>query len=231
MDNIRNFWKKLWNEYAESDNMFIQSGRSSYTPLEFFLMIRDICKGLNLERNDIVLDVGGGAGWISMCISPFVKEILLFDYAEKMLEKANELTSYFGNICVIYDDILSMEKVKDRKYNKVIVGSVLQYLEDYSQIEIALYNIYNVMLPKGIAIFTHNPDVRKKEAHIKSYNRLNWNKERIKRSLEMEEKRFWLGINKIKQISFKAGFSKCYEIPINSKLWQSTHMFDFVGVK
>jgi len=26
-------------------------------------MVRDICKGLNLERSDTVLDVGGGYGW------------------------------------------------------------------------------------------------------------------------------------------------------------------------
>lgn len=228
MDNIRNFWKRLWNECADSDNMFVQIGRSSYTPLEFFLMIRDICKGLNLEKTDIVLDVGGGCGWVSIYISPFVKEIVLFDYAEKMVEKASKSTSYFDNIHVTHDDILSMKKVKDRKYNKVIVSSVLQYLEDYSQIEIALCNTYSIMLSKGIAIFSHNPDVRKKEAHIKSYSKVNWDKEKIKQALEMEEKRLWLDIKKIKEIASKIGFSRCYEVPINPNLWQSTHMFDFI---
>jgi len=67
MHNIRNFWKTLWNEHADSDNMFVQIGRSNYTPLEFFLMIRDICKGLNLEKTDIVLDIGGG-GWLGKYI-------------------------------------------------------------------------------------------------------------------------------------------------------------------
>ena len=87
------------------------------------------------------------------------------------------------------------------------------------------------MQPKGMAVVTHNPDIRKKEQHIDSYSRLNWDTERIKKGLEMEKKRFWLDVDIIKKIASEIGFSKCYETPINPKLWQSTHMFDFVVEK
>lgn len=231
VENLKEFWKASWNELAGSNNMFVQTGRSSYTSLEFFLMIGDICKELNLEKEDIVLDAGGGAGWISMCISPFVKQIVLFDYAEEMINKARKLIIHFGNIRAEHDDVCFMEKVRDKKYKKVIVGSVLQYLENYGQVETSLHNIHSVMLPTGKAIFTHNPDIRKKEAHIHSYNRLNWSQDKMKEALETEQKRFWLDMNKIKEIASKVGFSGCYEVPINPKLWQSTHMFDFVVEK
>jgi len=36
MKNNEDFWNKFWNEHAGSNNMFVQMGRSSYTPLEFF---------------------------------------------------------------------------------------------------------------------------------------------------------------------------------------------------
>ena len=111
------------------------------------------------------------------------------DYAEKMVEKAKELTIHFENIRVEYGDILSMEKVKGREYNKFIVGSVLQYLENYHRIETSLNNIFNVMSPKGIDIFTHNPDIREKDVHLSSYNRLNWTKEKISKAIEMEGER------------------------------------------
>jgi SAM-dependent methyltransferase len=231
MDNVKEFWRNLWNEKALSDDMFVQIGRSSYTPLEFFLMIKDVVNALELQKEDIVLDAGGGVGWVSMCISPFVKEVTLFDYADEMVNKARAMTRYFGEIRVFSDDLLNMEKVKDTKYTKVIVGSVLQYLENYEQVEKALSNICNVTLPKARAVFTHNPDIRKKEKHIKSYDRLDYDKERLKKALEMEEKRLWLDIGKIKDIAAKVGFSRCYETPINPKLWQSTHMFDFVVEK
>jgi len=231
MSNRRGFWRKIWNEKATSSNLFVQMGRSSYTPLEFFLMVKDIVNTLELQKEDIVLDAGGGVGWISMCISPFVKEITLFDYAEEMVNKAKETTRCFGNIRVFLDDLLSMEKVKDKNYSKVIVGSVLQYLENYEQVEKALSNIYDVMASKSRAVFTQNPDVRKRKAHIKSYDSLNYSEERLRKALEMEEMRLWLDINKIKGIASKIGFIRCYETTINPKLWQSTHMFDFVVEK
>ncbi len=221
------FWKQLWNEKAENESMFVQIGRSSYTPLHFFLMVKNICDSLNLNKNDIVLDAGGGVGWVSMYVSPFVKEIVLFDYAEQMVNKAMELTVHFGNIKVVHDDILFMKKIRG-SYTKVIGSSVLQCLANDEWVKTALYNIYNVIQPGGTAFFSHNPDMRKKEVHIKSYDRLNWEKERISRALEIEEKRLWFDIDKIKKTAHEIGFSKCYETPINPKLWQSTHMFDFV---
>jgi hypothetical protein len=56
MDNVREFWRKVWNEKALSDNMFFQIGRSNYTPLEFLLMVRDIVNSLKPEKeNDFVV--------------------------------------------------------------------------------------------------------------------------------------------------------------------------------
>jgi hypothetical protein len=124
-----------------------------------------------------------------------------------------------------------MEKVRDKKYTKTIVGSVLQYLENYGQVETSLLNVYTVMLPKAKAVFTHNPDIRKKEKHLQSYDRLNYSEEKLEKALKMEGMRLWLNITKIKSIASKIGFSKCYETPINPRLWQSTHMFDFVVEK
>ncbi|MBN1456893.1 MAG: class I SAM-dependent methyltransferase [Sedimentisphaerales bacterium] len=230
MENVRDFWRKLWNQHAASDNMFVQIGRSSYTPLEFALAIRDICKALDFNKEDIVLDAGAAVGWISMFISPFVKKIVLFDYAEEMVSKAKELTAYFDNIQVEHDDILFMKKI-DGQFTKVISASILQYLENKEQVMTALSNIYKVMAPGGKAMFAHHPDLKKKAAHLDSYNRLDWDKEKIKQSLEMEEKRLWFDIEEIGKMASKTGFSKCYELPINSKLWQSTHMIDFVVEK
>ena len=227
MENVREFWRKLWNQHATSDNMFVQIGRSSYTPLEFALAVRDICKALDFEKEDSVLDAGAAVGWISMFISPFVKKIVLFDYAEEMVNKAKELTVYFDNIKVECDDILFMRKI-DGKFTKVIAASVLQYLENNEQVTTALSNIYDVMVPGGKAIFAHHPDLKKKEAHLESYNRLDWDEDKMKRSLGMEEKRLWFDIAEISEMASKIGFTKCYELPINTKLWQSTHMLDFV---
>ena len=227
----RDFWKKLWDEKALSDDMFVQAGRSSYTLTDFFLMIKDIDKTLKLERDDVVLDAGGGAGSISMCISPFVKEITLFDYTEKLINRAKLVEEKFRNINVNCDNILSMEKIKNKRHDKVIVGSVLQYLENYEQVETSLGNINSVMSSKGIALFAHNPDFKKKKEHINSYCRLDWDRKKIKQSLEWEEKRLWLDMEKVNKIASCIGFSRCYEVFINPELFESTYMFSFVVEK
>jgi len=230
-EGIKEFWKKIWNEHAESKNMFVQIGRSSYTPLEFFLMVKDISNALKFEKNDIVLDAGGGAAWISIAISPFAGKIYLFDYADKMMEKAKENIKHFDNIIEAYvDDIEFMGKTKGLgiAFDKIIISSVLQYFSSYDSIRKILRNIFEVLKNNGKAIVTHNPNIAKKKAHIKSYHCLNWDSKRIQKALEMEEKRFWMDIKKIKEIASKIGFTKCCEVPINSNLWQSTHMFDFL---
>jgi tRNA/tmRNA/rRNA uracil-C5-methylase (TrmA/RlmC/RlmD family) len=49
-------------------------------------MIKDVSNALNFKKNDVVLDAGGGAGLISMCVSSFVKEVVLFDFSEKLIQ-------------------------------------------------------------------------------------------------------------------------------------------------
>ena len=228
MENSREYWKQVWNEHARSDNMFVQIGRSSYTPLEFFIMVKDICEPLNLDKNDLLLDAGGGTGWVSIAVSPFVKQVVLFDYAQEMVKKASELTQCFNNIEVCHDDLLELKNIKQTEYDKIIVSSVLQYFQNYDEIEIVFSNLYKFMKKGGIAILTHNPDIEKKEAHIKSYDRLSWEPERIKNAIDNEYKRFWIDKDKLMEIAKRTGFSQSYETPINPKLWQSTHMFDLV---
>ncbi len=231
MENLREAWKDIWNGKAQSENMFVQIGRSSYSPLDFLLMVKDICKSLDFNKEDIVLDAGGGAGWVSISVAPFVNKVVLFDFSEKMIDAAKENTKFYENVELYHDDLLVMNNVKDKKYAKVIISSVIQYLEDYAQIETALTNIYNVLTEGGKAVFTHNPDMRKRQAHIDSYSRLDWPKEKINAALAKEEERLWLEIDELRKTCSKIGFSEFYEVPINPKLWQSTHMLDFVVKK
>lgn len=115
--------------------------------------------------------------------------------------------------------------------NKVIVGSAIQYFSDYSKVEIVFRNLFKVMTNNGKAIFTLNPDLRKKASHIASYDRLDWTDERKQKGLENEEKRLWLDMDIVTTISQKIGFKDCFETSIDKSIWQSTHMFNFVLTK
>jgi protein-L-isoaspartate O-methyltransferase len=218
-------WLDLWNQKAETDNFLTQTGRgNSFNLTKFLLYMIDLNNALQLERSDVLLDIGGGSGWITLWLSPFVDSIVMFDYSDKMIEIAWRLTDGCTNTSVFTDNILSMKKVQGT-YNKILVGSVLQYLNNMDEVRTALRNIYNVMEPGGKVLFTHNPDLSKKTAHIASVPQ-------TVESLRMENERLWLDKGKMVFLALKdVGFAQCSFPQINPAIWQSTHMFDLLLVK
>jgi ubiquinone/menaquinone biosynthesis C-methylase UbiE len=223
----KEYWRAFWNARAGSDAAY---GRDTWSSAEFYLLVADVVMALDLKREDVVLDAGGGTGALAMALSPFVKRITLFDYADDVVARARTETRFIENIECVKDDICAFQQVRPG-YTKVIIGSVLQYLDGYEDLERILSHLFRVLVKGGRAMFTHNPDLAKKAAHIQSYEHLDWEKERIRESLAIEEKRLWIDKERFRQISVRAGFSRSYERPVNGHLWQSTHMFDWVVEK
>lgn len=222
-------WKKFWDVKANED-FISSSGKTSSRKEDFFIYIFYIIKNIRgLNEKDIVLDAGAGAGYLSYCISPLVKKIYSFDFSKKLLVKSKLLNKNRKNIEIFHDNILSMRETVKKKiyFDKIIVGSVLQYLNNYDEIDKIFKNLKKIINSKSIILFTHNPDKKKKISFIKSYNNLNWNKKKIKKSLKIENQRFWLDYNKIKILADKNGF-KSKKIKIDKIFFQSSHMFDLV---
>jgi protein-L-isoaspartate O-methyltransferase len=217
-------WLKTWDSKGRSNDFLVQTGRgNSFDLKKFLLFMQDVERSLRLRKPDTLLDIGGASGWISLWLSPFVRSVTMFDYSKEMILKAQKQTAGFDNITVFQDDILSMANIKE-KYNKVLVGSVLQYLNNMGEVKTAMQNIYNVMEPGGIALFTHNPDLNKKASHIASVPQ-------TEESLKMENERLWMDKNQLCFMALKIGFKETKITPINPLIWQSSHMFDFVLTK
>lgn len=226
--NKEMYYKEMWNKSAKSNNMFVQMGRSSYSPIEFFILIKDIIMKLNLEKKDTLLDAGGGAGWISIALSGIVKEITLFDFSEIMIQQAVNNTKIFNNINCFEDNIAEMKNFHKQLFDKILVGSVFQYLENMFRVEESLKELYKISNQDTKILISQNPDISKKEEHIKSYEKLNWEKDKIESALKEEERRLWIDFEDVRKIAEQIGFSKCEKLDINKNLWQSTHMFDII---
>jgi len=217
-------WLKMWDEKAHTDNYFTQTGRGkSFTMPEFLLYIRDVNNGLHLCKDDNLLDAGGGPGWTAFHLAPFVSKVTMFDYSHDMVRRAQERAKAFENVVIFQDDILKMGHI-GREYNKVLVGSVLQYLDNMGQVKASVQNIYNVMSYGGRALFAHNPDLSKKESHIASMPQ-------TEETLLQENSRLWIDQHTLIRAALNVGFSRCEIRPINPLIWQSTHMFDFLCIK
>ena len=130
-------WKKFWDVKANED-FISSSGKTSSRKEDFFIYIFYIIKNIRgLNEKDIVLDAGAGAGYLSYCISPLVKKIYSFDFSKKLLVKSKLLNKNRKNIEIFHDNILSMRETVKKKiyFDKIIVGSVLQYLNNYDEID------------------------------------------------------------------------------------------------
>jgi len=224
-------WKEHWNKKSD-ENDFSSMGRDAYSTLELFIYIKSICKAFErFNENDTLLDVGGGKGFLSMAISPYVKSITLIDFSDAMIKKASVLTKEFQNIHVYEDKLPCLEKIQYQKklFPKILVGSVIQYLNNYNDIESSFFNLSKVCEENGKILFTHNPDILKKELFINSYNGLNWPKHKLQKAINFEKNdRFWLDYEILKDLAFATGYKKCEKISVPPKLFQSSHMFDFI---
>jgi len=234
-NNRSEFWQKRWNEAAKQPNQFATMGRRSYTISDYFTYISDIINGLGgVNNNDLLLDAAGGCGYLSMYFSPLVKQVDLFDYSSEAIKRANVECSSFNNISPYEDNLLTFAQTNasGKKYHKVIVGSALQYFDNYDEIYTILKNLFEVTQPRGRICISHNTDISAKEQHIKSYEHLDWSQKDKDAAINEElTHRFWLDFAKLEQLATQIGFTQCIRTPINSQLFQSSHMFDFYLVK
>jgi ubiquinone/menaquinone biosynthesis C-methylase UbiE len=147
------FWAQLHAERVGSEDVFEQMGKKGFSMQNFFVSLKDIVEPLNLKPNDILLDVGGGPGWVSIAIAPFVSRIFMYDYVEQSIQKARENIKPFKNIQVYVDDmitadntklILKKEFGKTESIDKAIVVSSLQYLPGMEEVELS----FKIWIPR-----------------------------------------------------------------------------------
>lgn len=228
-------WNDHWNQTAELEDAFASVGRSSYQWQDMFLHLKDISGYfLSLDHKDIMLDAGGGIGLQALYFATSVAQVDLFDYSENMIKKAREVCRDFDNIHPYVDDLRGLENTKKlkRTYTRCLLGGgILQYLNDYDEVELTFDSVYEVMAPGGVTVITHTPDEEKKEAQIRSYENLDLDKEAYQKAMDEEDRRFWLNRRTLLDLAQKAGFSKQEIAEINPALRQSLHMFDMVLTK
>jgi len=227
-------WLDTWQKMANMDDAFCTMGRSAYTITDYFKYLSNIATGLGqINQSDRLLDMAGGAGYIAMYFSPLVAAVDSFDYASDMIKKSKSICSGFNNITPYVDNLLTLDetKAKGHLYNKAVLGGALQLFEDYAEVKLILQHLFDVMTLGGQAIVTHNTDIALKQAHIESYDLLDWSKEKINEALKAEQDRLWMDFQQVKEIALTVGFKECYKQDIHPELFQSSHMFDFVLVK
>ena len=84
MKSQRYNWNQFWSEKAK-ENFIKSTGRSDENIFEIFFYVYSLCKILKLNKNDIILDAGGGNGMVAFLLSRFVKKIYTFDNSKSLI--------------------------------------------------------------------------------------------------------------------------------------------------
>jgi len=227
-------WKLIWDARASSSNPFETMGRSDNSIFDFLVLMDDIQRKFGgIFQNDQMLEIGCGIGCIASYYSPWVARISCIDNSDAMVSRAKMNLKSFLNVNCYNDSIPKLSKTlgQSTRFSKIIVGSVLQYLNSFDEVIETISNLSLVSQSSCKILFTMNPDLSLKDEYMKSYKTLNLDSDRLQKSLEIENSRLWIDFSQIEMIAEQSGFTHLQKLPVNSAFWQSNHMFDFILAK
>lgn len=107
--------------------------------------IENVLEMLPLDKNSLIMDLGGGTGRIALSLSNYTNECLVLDSSLNMLEqakkKSKKLLLINGDGCLL--------PLKDNSMNQIILNNTLHHVDKHSYL---LAEMYRIMKKEGILI-------------------------------------------------------------------------------
>lgn len=143
-----------------TDNYTIAASRYLCQRKEEKYIIPDIIRKLDINSYDICLDIGCGTGNILIPLSSSVKSITGIDHY-KCLQKLKKRAVGINNIDLIPGNFLDVTTSK--RFDKIIVYSVLQYLENTKEVFDFIYKAVSLLKPVGKLLLGDLPNISKEK--------------------------------------------------------------------
>lgn len=118
---------------------------------------------LVLKTNDILLDVGCGAGLFTDKLVNHVGVTVGIDASSKMLERANK-ESRFIKVEALADHL----PFPNESFNKIFCHSIFQYFPNHRYAAEVVAEMLRVTKPGGRCLIMDIPDISKKKEYIKA---------------------------------------------------------------
>lgn len=136
-------------------------GMAQITPKGLKDIINTARKFLALKADDVLLDVGCGAGLFTIHLINYVDIIVGIDASFEMIKRAPS-ESRFIKITASADQL----PFPDKSFNKIFCHSIFQYFPNRQYATKAVSEMLRVLKPKGKCLIMDIPDATKKKAYI-----------------------------------------------------------------
>jgi len=111
-----------------------------------------------------------------------------------------------------------------RRFNRILIYSVMQYLPDKSAVFLALETIDSLLVYGGRILLASNPDPQCEE--------IFWSKtlegrdeETCNRIIEQNKQTFWINPEELADYAADLGYTAKFQ-PVTDRIWQHCYMYD-----
>lgn len=165
-------WKEYWKykgNIKEKDLRILSGyntpGLSIISNNSHKMLVKSIVRKLKLDNNDILLDVGCGAGVLTLPLSNFVKKIIGIDYSPSMIRHIpKRIETHIAQASNIPFD--------NETFNKVLCHSVIQHFPNLNYCKKAAKEMYRVCKFGGLIYIVDIPDLAKEKAYMIARNKI-----------------------------------------------------------
>lgn len=163
-------WVKYWanypktvgkDEYQKQVHNTFQG--KPYSQETFQLMVSGICKSLELQKDDVLLELCCGNGLVTVELAKKCQQVVGIDFSEPLLEVANRVHKP-ENVRYQKLDILKLDKLvttKEKFFNKILLHAGLQHFKPKA-LKSILSNIVELSSSPRLIFFSSIPDIQKK---------------------------------------------------------------------
>ncbi len=147
-------WKAYWSE----DNFWKNSCVFKINAEIFF---RQANKVVEFKKDDTILNVGCGLGYLEILLSPKVKSICAVDIAGQFVDLCKKKCRDLNNITVnLIKDSSNSLSICEKHFSLILCISVVQYFKDMIELESFIKLLRNIALPGGRALIADIPRKR-----------------------------------------------------------------------
>ena len=188
-ENFANLGKKF---------LSLASGRSGWMKSKLKFIVKDISLKLILSKSDDVLDVGCGDARILNQIKPLVKSVTGIDH-HLIIKK---LKKKYKKIKFISGDIKKDHSKINKKFNKILLYSVIHYFKDKKEVLKIIKILLSKLNSSGMLLIgdVPNKNMKKRFKKTNEYKKINGQWIRNLRKKFQKEKNFLKNIIKDKNL-------------------------------